>query len=779
MLFLKHIYRSIKKSPLQPIIILITLTLAVATFITSVKICINVAKETAIYKNTDHYICDITVKPSKSDDIRLLFVEDCKEIIKDEGMVHGEFNLTALKNTDESSELIDVSAADLLSADRFYKFKFIEYGKITDRNINQSIILSSDAARNYNVKLGDTFSFNLLNAEMSFTVQGIAASVDFFRDTEALVNIGAVSAAIANANPAIASFAGSIDPYTVLKIRITDPSRIDEFIEKLSADERFKSKTVIKESSNVGSADFVHMISLLMMTVCSAMITLISAVVISTSLELLSKKRLKDSALFMLNGASNAQLNRLIYLECFIYSIIAAAVGLALSLGINKKINTIFDWNTDNITFKPYDIPIALFAAPAIVLITAVIHTAREKNLSISERIAENSENKAKSFSLKVPLLLGTLAVVFIIPTFFIDTTLRIIFAIPSLLSFLVFIYLFIPCLTDIISRFLIKLAEKSKRIPAKAILALKNLNVSYPLKHTARLITILITLMCSAFFSLHVLTKETNKLTTLVDCNYISIAANEKTDALLENLDEVEDTFRFKLIKTIVTEKKTAVLGISVAEDSKEYLNPKIAPKRLPQGDEVVITSGIANLENKKVGDSISFIYETNKYTFTVSEIIKSSSNVVFFSAEKVGESNDVLCIKTSAVKNSKEYQNIANLLETRGAAIVDIDTVLSPLTERLLSYSELLAYVIFIAFFTTVLGIINVLFSAYVSRKQERAVYYTVGMTRRQIIATQLSEFLYVALISLIAIPVLSLATILILDIGVSSFGIDLFYI
>lgn len=779
MLFLKHIYRSIKKSPLQPIIILITLILSVSTFLTAVKIAINVAKETALYKNVDNYLCDITVKPSKNDDVRMLFTEDAEDIIGDAGIVLGEFNLSALYTRDDYSELVDISAAELLKSDAFYQFDFYEYGEFTTQNLKNSIILSSDLAGKFGIKVGDSISFSLLNKRMEFTVQAIGVGEGFLNDFEGIIDISAVSEAIAEANPAIASFAGNIIPYNILKIRINDPSRIDEFIDKLNSDERFNGKTIVKEESNIGSADFVHMLSLMVIIVCTSIIVIISGIVIFTALDMLSKKRLKDSALFMLSGANTSQLNRILYLECFIYGIISAVFGLFLSMGIYKKINTIFDWNTDDIAFKLYDIPIVFFAAPAIVLMTTFLHTLRAKKLSISERLAENSENKASATRTKPSLILLASTLLFVIPSILVEPKHRYIFIIPTIVCFLSFIFLFIPYLIDIISRYLIKALEKKDIAPPNSMLTLKNACVSYPLKHSGRLITLLLTLIITILICLNSLINETATINSIVDANYVAVGANEKSDKLVEDLDSVDGAFRLSLVQGIMTLENTAVLGISVDDKAMNFINPDLAPSALPKNDEIIITSGIANLENKKVGDSITLVYETVERTFKIIDVVKSSGNIIYLDVSYIGEKNQFLCIKTDVEKNSEEYRQIANLLETRGAMMMELGVIFDPITTRLISYSELLTYVVSIAFFTTLLGIINILVSSYFARKQERSVYYTVGMSKNQIRKIQLSEILYIFLIALISIPILTFALVLVLDVGMSSFGVDLFYL
>ena len=175
-LFFKHILRSIRKSLIQPIIILLTLTISVATFITAAKLAINVYKENNDSKNVDNYVSDITVKLSKSNDVRFLFSDDAESIIADDGKVQGEFGLTALVNRNDKSSLVDVCATDFYTADGFFDLKFTEYGAITEKNLNGSIIISTKTAQNYDLALGDIPSgFSILGASAAFLAASISA----------------------------------------------------------------------------------------------------------------------------------------------------------------------------------------------------------------------------------------------------------------------------------------------------------------------------------------------------------------------------------------------------------------------------------------------------------------------------------------------------------------------------------------------------------------------------------------------------------------------------
>ena len=613
---------------------------------------------------------------------------------------------------------------------------------------------------------------------MKFTVQAIGADDGVLENVEGVININAILDEIASSNPAISSFAANIIPYTVLKININDPTRIDEFINKLNADERFSGKIITKYDDDTAVADFIQKLSLLIVFISTSLITAISVIVIFTSLDLLNKKRIKDSALFMISGADNSQLNKILYLECFIYSLISAILGIILSLIINTKINDIFKWNVDNISFKLYDISLALFAAPVTMLLAAYIHTLKAKKLSISERLMENSENKSAVFGYRSTLVIFLIFLAFALPTFFTTPKFRYIFAIPALIFFLTFIFSFVPRFVHLLSVLFIKILEKREYVPPKSILTFKNLIASYPLKHAARLITILLTIISAITICVNSVTTEMTNISKIIDCRYVSIGANERTDDILEDLDMVDDTFRLNFVNQMLTLENTGVLGVSISDDAIEYINSDLAPQKAPKNNEVIITSGIAKLENKNIGDSISFVYQAKTYTFIITEVIKSTSNIIFLDSSYIGENNQLLCIKSGIDKNSEEYQKIANILETRGAALMELDVALDPINKRVLYYSELLMYVVGIAFFTTALGIINVLVSSYIARKREREVYFTVGMSKSQIRTTQLIEMLHLAFISLVLLPLFTFLALSIIENGIISFGVDLFY-
>lgn len=775
-LFVKHITRSIKKSPLQPILIILTLIVATTTFIVATKMAINMQKESGNGKNLDNYICDISVKLSGTDDVRMLFADDAKRVIGDAGEILGEFSLSGIVNMNGVRELEGICAANIKNADEFYNFKFTEYGKITEKNLNDVIIISTYAADKYDLSIGDIFTLNILNRKFDFTVAAVAYDEGVLYNSIGIINIGAISKALADANPSIGALSDGIVPYTSLKIRINDKSEIDEYISLLSSDPAFNDKQIIKEADNVGSADFFHLISISITSVAALIVIMLAAIVIASSLDLLGKKRRNDTALFMICGADASDLNRILYLECLIYSLFAAVVGIFLSLPIMNAVNNIFNWSVEDMSFRIYDIPIALFGSVFILLMTEYIRNRRTKKLTVSELMSDQNRSKIGLPSVKNALVFAALCVTFVIVTFLVPVTHRYISGLAAIISFITFIYLFTPCIIRIISNVLVLIIEKTGKIPAKVLLALKNISASYPLMHAARLVSVLLTILFAVLTCLRSMNEQMTMVESMIDCEYIIQSANEDTDMLVKDMDGVDDAFRFGIINNVVTEENTGMVTISATEDALEHIHPDIAPKRVPVNDEIVISSGIATLCKKDVGEQLVLKYETKEYSFRIIEVIDAVANLAFIDGEYMGIKNELLCVRSDISMNSEAFGNIANVLEARGAGIVKSDDVLGFITIRLHSYYELLTYIVAIAAITTLLGICNVLLSSHLSRTRERDIYYMVGMTKKDIAFSCIIEIALVFVTAIILVPIFGALVNRLMDISLISFGIDL---
>ena len=137
-LFFKHIARTVKSSPYQPLLILVTLIMSVAVGVTAFRLS-GVFMDRAVDKgNIDKELGDITVTASSDRDIGILFDTDAKEILGVRAEVLGTFDLVALMPSDNGAKIVTASAVDLSDADKYFSFKYYEYGSFTSENIYDS-----------------------------------------------------------------------------------------------------------------------------------------------------------------------------------------------------------------------------------------------------------------------------------------------------------------------------------------------------------------------------------------------------------------------------------------------------------------------------------------------------------------------------------------------------------------------------------------------------------------------------------------------------------------
>ena len=216
--------------------------------------------------------------------------------------------------------------------------------------------------------------------------------------------------------------------------------------------------------------------------------------------------------------------------------------------------------------------------------------------------------------------------------------------------------------------------------------------------------------------------------------------------------------------------------MSISASENALSSINESFRPQRLPENDEIILSSGLSILTGKDVGDSITLKYQGKSHEFNVIEVIPLGANIVFLDAEKLGEENELLCIDADFTKDSESFAALCEIMNLRGAYITRTDEVISPMLKEILSFADMAKYVLYIALVTTLIGIVNVLFSDYVTRKREKEVYYTVGMTKWQIRKVGLLEILSAFAVAIILVPIFTLVLSFLIDFSVVSFGVDL---
>ena len=81
-LFGKHIFRSILKNPLQPILIVLVIAISTAVSVLAVRMPGKLNYERRADRGAFNYIADISVGLSQDSDIRIMLGEDAEDIVE-------------------------------------------------------------------------------------------------------------------------------------------------------------------------------------------------------------------------------------------------------------------------------------------------------------------------------------------------------------------------------------------------------------------------------------------------------------------------------------------------------------------------------------------------------------------------------------------------------------------------------------------------------------------------------------------------------------------------
>ena len=92
-LLLKHLARSIRKKPMQPLILVVTLTLSIATAIFAFTLDDMIEKDVEAAQKVQYGQANWMIRVDNSSDSRFLFVEDVKEVLGDSARAVGSYEL--------------------------------------------------------------------------------------------------------------------------------------------------------------------------------------------------------------------------------------------------------------------------------------------------------------------------------------------------------------------------------------------------------------------------------------------------------------------------------------------------------------------------------------------------------------------------------------------------------------------------------------------------------------------------------------------------------------
>lgn len=779
--FWKHIARSQKSHPLQPLLIVLTVACSVAIATSAMRFTALFYRASYEKSRAEVELGDLLVSPRGDSNLRLTFATDAEETIGESGTVLGEFRLSGFLQetpTTQAEELFRLSCVDLQAADRFYRFEYLQYGRFTQEELNTSAVLSQSAAERYGLAVGDSFTVSVLGEQFTYTVQAVAADTGLLAHSEALVAVEGMRALLSARIPAIASLGDAFVPYTRLMIRTAEGVDAAEILQRLQEAPAFE-KMSVRITDNPQQFFFVTTAQSLAVWLPCILLMLLTALLLVTCLQALQQQRSCENALFCSCGASKRQLSALLLTECAVYAILGTGIGLLAAGPMLHALGALFSWLTEP---PKVTLGAALFGALwAMLLMGGCVlwHLRGQNALSLTQALqqtdAEPTEQSAPRRLRLFPLLL---TVLFLLLLFLLSVSVRYVAALGVLLTVLWNAYLLLPQLLRQAATGLVRLTERQKRPHPVVLLAWKNIRQSRALRRSGSLLVLLFAGLLTLLSCTDVAQAQVLDLNQSILSDYVAVSADRTAARQLQQLDCVDGVLPFSNHSSAKLDGQYIAFGISTAESPAGFLTFDALPKEHPVGNQLALSTGLARLLGKGVGDTVTVELEGVSRSLVISELLQTHSHLAVYDAQFFGISHRMLLI------NLKESANVANaadalsaVLAQNGAVLLSKEAVYGTMPVTVTAYVRLFQYAGAGAGVLTLAGGIMVLAQQYRVRKNERHLLRICGMKKTALMLLQVMELLFTLLLVLLFSAVLWFILCWIVDAGIASFGFTLF--
>ena len=727
-LFFKHLARSIVKKPLQPIILVFTLTLAIAVSIFSLTMRSALDEEIQLGQAVKYGNSQITIGLSGDASSRFMFAKDAETLLDGEGVAVGTFELP-LTMGEEKRTVFGV-AVDFTEIGKVFDFTFIEYGEVTPTALGYSAFVTQSFAEKNGLRLGEDFTVTAFGEEKTYTVSGIARQ-SFIGNYEIMVDITGVIRLMTDGSPLLSALGDEFKPCSTIFVRLNDSNSISSVIETLQADGHFTDKVITDVSkailmkSNVDSLGYV-------IDVSSILASLLSASVTFCCFYIIGAERTEENYTFALSGAKPWLLNLMQYAEIFFYWLISAGLGCLLTVPMTKWLFVIagFRYASAKVKFlqSVFGAGILLFVS----LATVAMFIGSQK-LKRNNKPETQAENKVVLFALLCASGLNILA--FIAPM-----GIRFWLYIVLSVSMCFFLFVAMPALMKWLAAKLNASRERrfftSYQLKGVALrYALKNIFSVKILHNISRLVAVLTCILMTSCLMVGSAFGNVANTYTFFGGDYVVMNATESCAEKVAQCATVQDS-----VRVFLGENEGARM---VSAESVAGLSPKFDLQQMPKGNQAILASGEAKKRSIKIGDTFTANIDGKAVELVVLDIVDSGIPFILFDCEYFGMSYNMMVIK-----GNPDASNGALIQELTDKTVLELAVVLSIedlFEEKLVTVQICLNLgLIFLAITTAFacVGIIDNLYESYRARREEFHLFACSGMSEKVIRRMKLWE-------------------------------------
>lgn len=709
-LFFKHLLRSVKKRPTQPIVLILTLVLSTMVSIFSLSMNSMMTDEMSMATADKYGRADFTISLSAESDSRFMIPSQVGRIIG-EGDALGCLELCAFYGPERDTLMLCATELDLVSD--FFDFRFTGLSPITEATRGESAFITSAFAEKNSLALGDSFTVTVGEGEKTYTVCGINDR-RFMASYDLMVDISGVMRILASSSPVLSAIGDSFRPAGIIYVDVDD-RRVDECISAILSDDGFSDKSVTRTADNLSDESNASNVTI-PMNLSAMLSALMCAAVSFTCFYILSKERTEENYAFSAAGARPSLLILMQYAEIFLYWLIGGSLGLLLSIPLVSLADDIAGFEYAEGILTPSNTLIAEFGILLVCFITVSLFVALGKN--------PGRKNSTSSCRLPLILTVACYAVLFVLamllPPYY---SLRV-----YILSVAVVLPMCFIVTPRMLRRFALLMAERTGK-DTRLTYALKNIYSVTILQNTSRLLSALTAVCLTLIVVLGGYFGIVKSTSSILVGDYAILNAKDSCYDKAMECDSVSSISKVYLGREQHSNK---LFTIVLATDDLSSISDSLGVTELPRENSVIISRAHAEMLSLKVGDSLDMSIGGREVSLTVADIAKSGVQFILVNAEYLGlPYNTLITHSHEGVDPLLAHEELSGKTALEMTAVMPLDDLLSESTRTLRIYLRVAIMMLAVALVFMIVGILDNLAESYRFRRGEFELYHLSGMS------------------------------------------------
>ena len=744
--YLKNLLQSLKKNPTQPIVIMLIVIFTSSIF------CIAMVFKDVFYEHNLYLAkqsvgeADLILSVNADSGTMFAYKDDVEAVLGEDGKAYGYFSMFC----DYDGDIYSCMATDVLTVSEINPVILQKKGRISLYNINELVVVSSKFASEHDLGIGDEITLTILGNPLTFSIEGIAKNEGFFASTDMLVNMkGIVRYFLYELK--LFAMPDTVELCTTVLVKASEGVDIDALRDRLATAPSLSALNV-ERAINGERIQNVSRLESMITFITALLLMLVGIALIFTAFSIYVSKRLHNIALFKSIGANSATLVGSLLLEGILYALIGSPFGILLAKLLVKRVCVVLELGYIAAMTPSMWLPSIAMSVVCIALAIVVpsLRLARESVDSLLR--GQISQKKHDALPIIFISLAGAIATSLCFA--FLPKTDYMALTIADMLFILTLIFFATPYFCNLFGFTSSKILDKLPRQNFSSV-ALRTISRNDGFKNMTRIVTVGALILTCIGTMLDALNVQVKYVSNVLDFDFAVIApSNARIEDDLQSIDGVKKTSRcyFKFSSS------AGYVGNNVLafeDDPGKYLHLEgkgYVPRGKLEGNQLIITEGIARAYDLKEGDLTSFVVNHKEREFLVSQIIDFPLPFLIVNAKYCELDCYLIVVDTEDEAKEAAYKQIQTTYSQKFYPVVTTRYFLSKGVET--KFIELGFFFVYIISAFVAFGIFNSVIDNVRKRRKEYEILASLGATKGKIAGLIAAELAASVLISAIIV-------------------------